>query len=631
MKTCAPPSKRKRVEENDRSSSGDLSFHASSGTFDFLQSNDFHFSFDSAFPCFPIANGYPVNNENRHDNPDQSQPLQSHISHPHLPSHQSGQIQYQNHQSQFPFLQSQPSSHPLSNTIDPPATFPLPSSTPLPPPQLSPLTHELPHYNEAQISLTFEEGHSAEFCHQELTTIQSFVGEIGSMDVVHSSLIQFFQQNDLSQRQVINSTISHLMNSIHRHHDTLNNLFTSFVFSPHGIHLITTLKQTLSTKLAQLNVWKNLINFSEQRHISSIFCADLVITSQPFPQVIAKGKTSDICYIDLSLIIGGGVNILSCSPLQIEFFIIEPNGDLTNDNGQITLEEPPPNVTLQTLMNGLKIPLRFATGSRRNILCCRFTTVLTYLLDDTRHTMNISSSLTEPFIIITNEAQWDECEGDLMALQLFCKRTEGSQTKWPHFVNAVQRFLIRATRQSLSSPSCFLSLISLKMLHLRFFAVKPQIPYEEFIIFWRWFGKTVHKLRYQRHLCSLWLCGFLHIILARDVVNEILIPHQPGVFLVRFSESNPGALVISYKLDDPNPSQCIRHYLVSNADLSGAKKTLPDFLDSHSSLSYLYQQIVGMDGNFSSRFHPKKAALDPYISKRGNSAENVGDYDERIR
>ena len=284
-------------------------------------------------------------------------------------------------------------------------------------------------------------------------------------------------------------------------------------------------------------------------------------------------------------------------------------------------------VALDALVKGIEWRVRVSAGTRKNLMKCRFAVQIAFRRDGEDVTETIWSPFTEPFIVITNESQWDECEGDLLFHLLFPNQGV-THARWPAVVNHLQRFVLRATRQP--SPSFFLSRVTLHFLFHKFFKADPSVSRESFAEFWRWFGKTMHKLRYQRHLCSLFVCGFLHLLIPRDAACDVLLSQTTGAFLVRFSESNAGSLVVSYKTDDPNKAKCVRHYLLSPSDFTGAKKSLPDFLMSQASLVYLYQHVVAMDGNIAGRFHEKSVALDPYISKRGVSQENVGDYDDKM-
>jgi len=434
----------------------------------------------------------------------------------------------------------------------------------------------------------------------------------------------------LHQLQSISNHVRELLHTLEGHHDLLSSLVTQYILSPSGLTKIQDLLQLISNKSSQLKVWENLLSQASHSPLSEIVSAHLVISSQPFPMVVAKGKQFDGNTVELSLVVGGGVKLESCSNLFVECVEVAqgeggPSSGQQQQSQQL-LEEVSLGVTLEQLLGGVRWPLRFAAGTRRNLIRCRFMVTLRFRHRGELVNQDCVSELTPPFVVITNECQWDDCEGDLLSYLLFSPNTS---TSWPSVVNALQRFVLRATRQQ-QSISCFLSRMTIQQINARFFGGRSSITTEDFSHFWKWFGKSMHKLRYQRHLCSLWLSGFFHLILARESVNQILSPHPPGVFLVRFSESSPGHIVISYKTDNPNPSESIRHYLLSPADLAGTKKSLPDFLFSQKSLVFIYQQIVGQNGHTSNKFYRKEEALDPYLNKKPNKVENSGRYDKKL-
>jgi hypothetical protein len=47
----------------------------------------------------------------------------------------------------------------------------------------------------------------------------------------------------------------------------------------------------------------------------------------------------------------------------------------------------------------------------------------------------------------------------------------------------------------------------MNFLHTKFFGKKPLISQKDFDDFWEWFGKAMQKIRYQRHIGSLWQNG----------------------------------------------------------------------------------------------------------------------------
>lgn len=89
--------------------------------------------------------------------------------------------------------------------------------------------------------------------------------------------------------------------------------------------------------------------------------------------------------------------------------------------------------------------------------------------------------------------------------------------------------------------------------------------------FWDWFAKVLQKLRYQRHLCTLWKLGWIFLFvfflfwiesfeapmppfrliygfINKDLMEQILLQQQVGSFALRFSETNAGSLSIGYRV-----------------------------------------------------------------------------------
>ena len=158
---------------------------------------------------------------------------------------------------------------------------------------------------------------------------------------------------------------------------------------------------------------------------------------------------------------------------------------------------------------------------------------------------------------------------------------------------------------------------------------QPTITPKDYASFWIWFGKTIKKLRYQRHILPLWQTGLIHGFLSREDVHEVLKDQEPGTFLVRFSERHSGQFAVAYRIDG-NVNERVRHYLIQPDDTAGNKKTLPDFLAEQAPFCYLLQ-IGTEDDNGVKVYHKfrKETVLEPYLSKRSALPPAVG-YDSDI-
>lgn len=149
-----------------------------------------------------------------------------------------------------------------------------------------------------------------------------------------------------------------------------------------------------------------------------------------------------------------------------------------------------------------------------------------------------------------------------------------NEIPWPFFANSIQHYFLKATKQDLEKPIRGLSKRDLSYFHQAFFNSSMSINRKSFQIFWDWFGKVIHKLRYQRHLSSLWVKGLVYGMLSRDGVWRFLQNQPIGTFVIRFSESNAGSIAIGYKAFDGS----IKNYLMKQEDISGNAKSIPDFI-----------------------------------------------------
>ena len=64
--------------------------------------------------------------------------------------------------------------------------------------------------------------------------------------------------------------------------------------------------------------------------------------------------------------------------------------------------------------------------------------------------MQIESTLSYPFIVITNESQWAEAAGELLTVDAFAGQPE---IHWPQFANTIHSHFIQGTWQNLSHCS----------------------------------------------------------------------------------------------------------------------------------------------------------------------------------
>jgi hypothetical protein len=238
-----------------------------------------------------------------------------------------------------------------------------------------------------------------------------------------------------------------------------------------------------------------------------------------------------------------------------------------------------------------RFPLKFPSGTRKTVVHLKFGMPLGH----GPSAPAVESEMSDPLIIITNECQWEGSLGTLIKKHAFGGKLE---ITWPLFTNTLQHYFLMATRQDNNFPKRPLSEFDFQYLHTKFFGARPSITQTAFDKFWEWFGKIVHVVRFQRHVCSLWQLGVIYGFMERDFVHNVLVNNRqpPGTFLIRFSERHAGQFDIVWVGSNPTGSIEINHYLVKHDDIGGPRRTLPDFLYMCPQFMLLLQLTTGEDG-----------------------------------
>jgi hypothetical protein len=150
--------------------------------------------------------------------------------------------------------------------------------------------------------------------------------------------------------------------------------------------------------------------------------------------------------------------------------------------------------------------IRFPHGTRLKMVRLQFSVQIQHLLPGATSPtiLTLESNTSEPFIVMTNENQWEFSAGILLKKEAFDGRVEIS---WPRFANTLQLHYLRATRQDVGNPARPLSKEDLDYVFTCKFFSKSSLNQKEFEEFWEWFGKALHKIRHQKSFCSLWLRG----------------------------------------------------------------------------------------------------------------------------
>mmetsp|Transcript_16692 Transcript_16692/g.23195 ORF Transcript_16692/g.23195 Transcript_16692/m.23195 type:complete len:592 (-) Transcript_16692:663-2438(-) len=394
----------------------------------------------------------------------------------------------------------------------------------------------------------------------------------------------------------------------------LNYLLDTQFLDSAEMHQLLQAQSQLAILIKQLELYiQELYSLKSDSFLPSFA---LVILSQPFPDSVKQNKSIDEP-VTVKLLTGAKFDSRPNSA-SVRAEIINVNSK--NKKMAVGIENGEKLINAETgiaTFNDLKFP----NGTRLKSIRVKFTSKIT--VQDSKqhiHHLSIETNPTNPIVVKTNENQWHEAEGILLKKTAFGGQLE---IYWPRLANWVQRRYLIATKQNLQTPVRPLSSYDLHYMHRLKFENKPVISQKDFDNFWTWFGPLLHKIRYQRHICTLWTRGFIAGFLTREEVDAVLKNEQIGTFLVRFSERTE-AFVVSYQ-----SSEGVKHYLLKADDTHGAKKTLPDFLRDYRDFVCILQ--LWTDKNSDKRILKrcdKDSTLKEYYSKK--STPGVHGYDDDI-
>lgn len=261
-------------------------------------------------------------------------------------------------------------------------------------------------------------------------------------------------------------------------------------------------------------------------------------------------------------------------------------------------------------------PLKFLRGTRKGKAYLKFSTIINCI--DSSSQYHIESETSKPFVIITNESQWESAEEIIFKDYLF---KNSKYVTFQSFCNTLQKHFLDATYQDLSHPIRCLSLDDFSYIHQYFFNNENMVSEVQVTTFWSWFGKNLKELRYRRYFKELWQNGYILGFIQREVAELILDGQPNGTFLIRFSERHPGQFAITYVKDD-----VIKHYLVTPEDMGGTKRTLCDFLSIRPQFLYIIRTIVDEQTGLPMFCRQtKKESLEKYYSNKPKNDKNSND------
>ena len=472
--------------------------------------------------------------------------------------------------------------------------------------------------------------------------------------------------------QALGAQAAEAAGCLQRVRERLSALEHAHLLLPDELHAVTELRARAGVAAAQADVYRCEAHAAlAGRAPSAAEALRLVVTAQPFPLVLSKGKHAD-APLDVTLLTGAAYDLPVCcggggcgsedegdTTRIIEHIVpvivpCTPSKSAAQNIVAITAEERVPGTATT------RLTLRTTNGSRMVPVTLRIAATFNDSSSGSSNLITLESDSTHPFIVITNENQYEESNGSLLRHLAF---GAGAETPWPRFANALQRHFLQTTRQDGSAPvgpaaiHCgggtgagapsgtvsgapasaaalaaaltpedlpvrALAARELAYVHARFFGGRAAVGAAQFDAFWAWFGKLLQRMRTTRQICGLWRDGLLWACVPRADIERALAPLPAGAFVVRVSERHPGQFAIAYRTPAPG---AVKHYLVRPEEIS-TQKTLPDFLHDTPGLAVVVRVL---HHDFGPALDPppalpqplyiplpKSEALEKFLSKR---------------
>jgi len=371
----------------------------------------------------------------------------------------------------------------------------------------------------------------------------------------------------------------------------LNHIINSVLLNPCHLVKLQSLEQDFDILQLRLQLYRNELHYMTNitPQTPGKCFATLIVKKQPFPKSIKQHTKATSALEDptvVELIRAPKADCKPCALVKTEFILEDAaptkrggtkRNSFTVKNDQQKMDD-----------NGIVrfTDLRFPHGTKLKPAQLRFAVEVQYAKHDgTLGKELLESNPTAPFIVMTNENQWESSEATLLKHDLF----PGSmhETTWFRFANILQIHYLRATRQDPAKPTRSLSKFDLEYLHREKFNSKPTITQDDFEKFWDWFGKVMHKIRHQKPFIYLWLQGLIYGFLSKPEAERLLFRQPVGTFVARFSERRAGQIAIAFSKKDKNTGRVdIKHYLVDSSSTK-TSPSLPDFFRDHENLLFL--------------------------------------------
>lgn len=366
----------------------------------------------------------------------------------------------------------------------------------------------------------------------------------------------------------------------------LSKIINTYILEPTLVHKHSIVSSKLQSTRILVSLFIKESNIMNERLCLESLC-QFAIVKCPFPSLyMKKNQLINEDSVKLQLITSPTLDITSASHINCQDICHSNYNQKTNkvksiiNNNKCILN---PNLSSEFQSS-------FESGSRKDIAQFVFSISLRSSTYDQE--IIVTTPPSKPFIVITNECQFGDSLEILFHKDVF--EIQWPQTvnevSWQFYANNLQTYFIKSTRQDPCKPARGLNAYDFIFLNQKFFNNEQIITRQKSEEFWGWFGKVLHKLRYQRHLSTMWNKGSLYGFITREDSNNFLSEQVAGSFIIRFSESSAGSLAISYKENDVK----IKNFLFKQENITGSIKSLADFVSEYSEFLYIIE-FIGND------------------------------------
>lgn len=354
----------------------------------------------------------------------------------------------------------------------------------------------------------------------------------------------------------LESMITNTENDLNRIRIRLDYLFDNSIIPPLTLNNLVSLKRQVGIETQQLWLYKSELKYYREGMNGSPPFGFLVLAKQPFPKPVKKNIK--VCGADgaheeptlVRLLSFSGIKVTPCSKVKASVIFEDCHENATFISDSVDMDD-----------HGFAsfYSLKFDKATRKRVAKLQFSMDATISTPKGSLQTPIQSESSSPFIVFTNESQWEESESILLKKDCFTQ----PEISFERLANFLQIHFLRSTRQDPTKPDRGLSIHDLNYLARQRFENKRVLTKSDVDTFLLWFGKVVRRIRHHQSFHTLWVKGLVYGFISRDECERLLETKPPGTFLIRFSETAVSKVVISSVHGDLGGERKFEHMLVA--------------------------------------------------------------------